>query len=231
MVEQIGSSVNREGNLPQAPNVITEVTIGNEFIDQYGHVNYKRFPDIFEKGQDDLNERAGINFDQIEAQYGLRSFVITMKPTYKGQVKIGDQIKLYTAIDRIGNTSITYGQRMENAGTEVADFQLVVVLVNSEDKPTRIPDDLKQRLKPFVDKKEDLLNQPIEALGLSNLVKNTLIGYLGFVPKERGGSPYGRIRDIDSASDEELLKVKRLGPKSLEEIRERIAAYKAENGL
>ena len=139
---------NEEVGSPQVP-IVTEVTIGNEFIDQYGHVNYKRFPDIFEKGQDDLMERAGINFDQIEAQYGLRSFVITMKPTYKGQVKTGDQIKLHTAIDRIGNTSITYGQKMENAGTEVADFQLVVVLVNSENKPTRIPDDLKQRLKPY----------------------------------------------------------------------------------
>jgi len=138
--EEVGS--------PQVP-IITEVIIGNEFIDQYGHVNYKRFPDIFEKGQDDLMERAGINFDQIEAQYGLRSFVITMKPTYKGQVKTGDQIKLYTAINRIGNTSITYGQRMENAGMEAADFELVVVFVNSEDKPTRVPDDLKQRFKLY----------------------------------------------------------------------------------
>lgn len=139
---------NEEVGSPQVP-IVTEVTVGNEFIDQYGHVNYKRFPDIFEKGQDDLMERAGINFDQIEAQYGLRSFVITMKPTYKGQIKAGDQIKLYTAINRIGNTSIIYGQRMENAGTEAADFELVVVFVNSEDKPTRVPDDLKQRLKPY----------------------------------------------------------------------------------
>ena len=73
-------------------DVTTEVKIGNEFIDPYGHVNYKRFPDIFEKGQDDLMERAGINFDQIEGRYGLRSFVITMTPTYKGQVKVGDEI-------------------------------------------------------------------------------------------------------------------------------------------
>ena len=139
----------KETGSPQPPDVVTNVTISNEFIDQYGHVNYKRFPDIFEKGQDDLMGKAGINFEQIEAQYGLRSFVMTMTPTYKGQVKAGDQIKLHTAISKIGNTSIAYSQRMENGGAEVADFQLVVVLVNSEDKPTRIPDALKQRLSPY----------------------------------------------------------------------------------
>ena len=147
MVKQVGKE--RENSPTQTPDVVTNIVIGNEFIDQYGHVNYKRFPDIFEKGQDDLMERAGINFEQIEAQYGLRSFVITMKPTYKGQVKAGDQIRLHTVIDRIGNTSIAYGQRMENGDTGVAEFQLVVVLVNAEDKPTRIPDALKQRLSPY----------------------------------------------------------------------------------
>ena len=224
--------IEKETGSPQPPDVVTNVTIGNEFIDPYGHVNYKRFPDIFEKGQDDLMERAGINFDQIEAQYGLRSFVITMTPTYKGQVKAGDQIKLYTMISKIGNTSITYGQRMENGDAEVADFQLVVVLVNSEDKPTRIPDDLRQRLKPFVDRKEDLLDKTIDVLGLNNRVRNSLARDNGYFNTElnRRETRFKTVGDIDRMPDKDLDRVLHIGEKSIREIRGRVAAYKARNG-
>ena len=222
----------KESGSPQVPDVVTKVTIGNEFIDQYGHVNYKRFPDIFEKGQDDLMERAGINFDQIEAQYGLRSFVITMTPTYKGQVKTGDEVALHTVISRIGNTSIAYSQKMEMVAIEVAAFQLVVVLVNSEGKPTRIPDDLREKLKPYDIGEEDLLNQPIEVLGLTDRVRNVLARDKSFWNSRmnRSETSFRTVGDIDRLSDEVLDKIPHMGNKSIKEIREKIATYKARNG-
>lgn len=111
-------------------------------------------------------------------------------------------------------------------------------MVNSEDKPTRIPDELRQRLKPFVDKREDLLNQSVKVLGLSGRVENVLNRHHGRyrIHPDKG---YERIessfdhtvRGIDRASDEELLKVKQLGPKGLRETRKKIAAYKTRHGL
>lgn len=52
----------------QQPNPVqlTEVNIGREHIDEYGHVNYKAYPKIFEAGQDDYMNRRGIGFDEIE---------------------------------------------------------------------------------------------------------------------------------------------------------------------
>lgn len=66
--------------------------------------------------------------------------------TYNGELLENDRPIIATSVGRIGNTSISYHQELQKGGESVADLELVVVLVDSEGKPTTIPDDIKSRL-------------------------------------------------------------------------------------
>lgn len=136
---------------PTATEVITPVAIRPEFIDQYGHVNYKRFPDIFESGQDDLMEKCiEGGFDGVDSTYGVRNFVKRTDTTINGQLLAGDEVLQHTSIGRLGSTSITFNQRMEKDGQNVADQTMVVVIVDKDNKPLPIPEDLRGKLQPYL---------------------------------------------------------------------------------
>lgn len=135
-------------------DVVTNLVITKEFIDQYNHVNYKAYPQLLEDGQNRLMDIAGtVGFEQIEKDYGLRSVVVAMNVEYKGDLKEGEQVKVHTSITRLGNTSITYNQWVEKEGLRETSLTLVVVLVDSQGKPTKIPDALREKLEPLLKKR------------------------------------------------------------------------------
>lgn len=117
-------------------------------IDQYGHVNYKAYPRVFEPGQDQYMDERGVGFAKIEEGYGLRSFVKAFSITYEGQLFQDQQAEIRTRIDRLGRTSINYKQQLFVNNNRIALMQMTVVLVDEFDKPAEIPDVLRQKLEP-----------------------------------------------------------------------------------
>ncbi len=147
---------NVDSRPPQSPVVVTELDgVPQEFLDvaPYSHLNYRRFPDLLEKGQDDLIAKSGLgSFSEIDRNYGVKSFVRVMSEIrYDGQVRSTDKVTLYTCLKRIGETSIIFEQRMEANGAHVVPhFELVVAFVDSQDKKTRIPDEMRGKLQPYL---------------------------------------------------------------------------------
>ncbi|OGK29503.1 hypothetical protein A3B02_02685 [Candidatus Roizmanbacteria bacterium RIFCSPLOWO2_01_FULL_42_14] len=126
--------------------VTTELAIGSEHIDQYGHVNYKAYPALFERGQDAYMALCGVNFDDIEQRFGLRSVVVSIALNYCNELCQGDQTSMVTVIARLGNSSFTFNQKLVHGEEHVADLEMVVVMVNKDGVPTRIPDELRKML-------------------------------------------------------------------------------------
>ncbi|MFH0749438.1 MAG: thioesterase family protein [Candidatus Gottesmanbacteria bacterium] len=124
----------------------TELTIEVE-NDQYGHVNYKAYPGLFEPGQDAYMSARGLSFDTIEAEHGFRSVVPTYTPKIHAEVFNGDRVNVETRIDRVGNSSFTFGQAMKRGGTHIADYSMVVVLIDGDGAPVSIPDPIRQKLQ------------------------------------------------------------------------------------
>ena len=124
-----------------------DLVIGPEHIDQYRHVNYKGIPALLEPFQDTLLARAGTSFDDIEKRFGLRSFVKKMEITWSGELKEGDVCGIVSALT-LGNTSMTFRQEIYEAtrssfGKPEVQLVMVVVMVNSADVPTLIPEELR----------------------------------------------------------------------------------------
>jgi len=125
---------------------ITHFEIPESFIDQYNHVNYKRYAEIAEIGQDEYLASRGLSFEYIEKYYGLRSFVISFDQVNFNQLFLGDKLDLLTGIEKFGNTSMSFGQSAFKEDNRIFDFNLKVVLVNAEGKPTRIPNSIREQL-------------------------------------------------------------------------------------
>lgn len=120
--------------------------IGNEYIDQYGHVNYTAIPKMLEQFQDRLLEvYAKTSFQDIENRFGLRSFVKKMEILWDGEVRQGDISEVETTLD-LGNTSMKFLQKLLVYGRLAVTLSLIVVLVNKEGVSTPIPQELRQYL-------------------------------------------------------------------------------------
>jgi len=125
---------------------LTDITIGPEHIDQYGHVNYKAAPAILEEFQDALLVHQGVTFEGIEKNFGLRSFVKKIENTWDGELKENDECWVSTIL-RLGNTSMKFDQVLRKKDGSLILAQLMtVVLVDGDGKPTAIPAELRKRL-------------------------------------------------------------------------------------
>lgn len=128
-------------------NETLEVVIKKSLADKYGHVNYKKYLDLFRRGQDDFAKKRDLSFSEIEGTYGLRSVVRQMNAEYIGEVFPSEQVLINTRIGKIGNSSFTYHQEILKKGKAVTRFVLTIVMIDRDDKPTAIPTDIRTKLQ------------------------------------------------------------------------------------
>lgn len=124
---------------------ISRLTIDRQYLDQYGHVNYKDITRLLEPIQDELLERCGTSFDLIELQMGLRSFVKKIEVAHHRELKEGESYGVLTRLG-LGTTSMTFFQDIQIGGEQVVSLLLVVVLVDVQGRPAQIPMPLRKML-------------------------------------------------------------------------------------
>lgn len=142
--------------------------IRREDLDEYGHVNYRQLPKIYEKAQDAFMEDRNVSLRSLETDYGLRSFVRRMEIDYMQQLFEGDDIIIDTYLE-VGNTSIVYNQHIEkNTGlTDPAQIastmRLVVVMVDAEGEKASIPDEVRKKLQATLEERMQFGQADIKA--------------------------------------------------------------------
>lgn len=128
-------------------NEMFEVVIKKSYADKYGHVNYKKYLDLFRRGQNDFAKKRRLSFSEIEKTYGLRSVVRQMNAEYIGEVFPSEKVLINTKIRKIGNSSFTYHQEILREGKMVTRFDLTIVMIDRNGKPTTIPTDIRTKLQ------------------------------------------------------------------------------------
>ena len=127
-------------------NEMFETVVRKSYADKYGHVNYKRYLDLFRLGQDAFAKKRGLSFSETERMHGLRSVIRQMHAEYNDQIFPSDKILIRTRVERIGNSSFTYSQEILRGKKIVTRFFLTVVMIDKNGKPTRIPRDIRAKL-------------------------------------------------------------------------------------
>jgi YbgC/YbaW family acyl-CoA thioester hydrolase len=128
------------------PVQITGLEIFPEDIDEYGHVNYKNMPRLFESSQDQYMNNRGIGFEILQKKHGIRSFVKTYQTTMNQQLLVGDELTITTGIGHIGRTSFSFNQQIIKGGESAVDYNIVIVCVDNQGVSTEIPNDVRDAL-------------------------------------------------------------------------------------
>ena len=102
-----------------------------------------------------LSEMLDSLFDQEEyiKKTNNEFHTVAAQLNFKNPARLNDEISIYTAIKKIGNSSITFTQEIYRDGSDELINEAEIIWVNTnqdEMKPTSIPEDLKNKFSKYL---------------------------------------------------------------------------------
>ena len=102
-----------------------------------------------------LSEMLDSLFDQEEyiKETNNEFHTVSAQLNFKNPARLNDEISIYTAIKKIGNSSITFAQEIYRDGSDELINEAEIIWVNTnqdEMKPTSIPEDLKNKFSKYL---------------------------------------------------------------------------------
>jgi thioesterase-3 len=125
---------------------MTRIVIRGYHLDAYRHVNNARYLEFIEEARWQYLDK--INQKEL-AKYDFSFIVVNININYRKSVTVGDTINISTEIEKIGNTSMTFSQKITEEGTDylVCDASVTfVILDNKTQQPHKIEGTLKALL-------------------------------------------------------------------------------------
>lgn len=122
---------------------MAKITIRGYHLDAYQHVNNARYLEFLEEARwqyfDNISKEA---YQELKISF----FIVNININYRLPVQLGDVINIKTEVDNIGNTSMTFNQKIYIDGTDklVCDATITFVILDQKTgKPVKINDELK----------------------------------------------------------------------------------------
>lgn len=114
--------------------------------DAGGVVYYAKYLEHLEEGRFEFCLSKGVNIVE-SAKEGAIFPVVHFEIDYKSPARYGDQIRIFTSIEKIGFSSIHFLQEIKKGDIMLIKAKTVWACVNEALKPQAIPDKIKQMLK------------------------------------------------------------------------------------
>jgi acyl-CoA thioester hydrolase len=124
--------------------VYAECTLGN-------HVYFARYLDMLEAARCEFFRQLGCSFLQLQ-QAGISFPVVGLNISYKRPARYDDMLTIELWVIQVSGARLNFGFRILHAsGIALAEGEMRQVCVDQREKPKRLPPDLAQRLRPFLD--------------------------------------------------------------------------------
>ena len=125
---------------------MTKIVIRGYHLDAYQHVNNARYLEFLEEARWQYIDN--IKKEEL-AKYDFSFLIVNININYRMPATVGDSIIINTEIEKIGNTSMTFSQKIIKEGTDqlVCDASVTFVILDNKTKqPFKIEGDLKALL-------------------------------------------------------------------------------------
>jgi YbgC/YbaW family acyl-CoA thioester hydrolase len=131
-------------------------------LDMLGHVNNAVFLNWLEQARLQVFEELGWRVEELIAGRWSCN-VVRIEIDYRREVRFGDEVELDTRVEAIGRSSITLAHQLRRtkrgagfraqpapsgSGELVAEARAVVVWLDTEGRPTPVPDEARAALSP-----------------------------------------------------------------------------------
>ncbi len=125
--------------------VVTEVEVRYAETDQQGvayHANYFVWMEI---GRTRYLEALGIPYHRMEAEGALFS-VMEARCRYAGAARYGERVEIATQVTALRSRSVAFGYALEAEGRPLATGATVLIALDRERRPRRIPAEIARAL-------------------------------------------------------------------------------------
>ncbi len=119
-------------------------TVGIYELDIYGHANHVQYLHWLEEGRERLMRQKGMSFISF-GEAGRRLVIANVGLDFKAPLRAGEEISVETSIEKVGRTSVRFGQRISGAVAGLAlEGSVTMVFVDSAGKPAEVPESFKK---------------------------------------------------------------------------------------
>lgn len=112
--------------------LVNQMTVAEEDIDIFGHMNYRRYIEHFEKARADWFVEIGIPY-AVMAERGMAVVILKLDIAYRKETRIGDRLTIKTVPEKMGTKSFSLKQEIYNeAGDFMTETNCTFVMLNTE---------------------------------------------------------------------------------------------------
>ena len=121
-----------------------------EDTDAGGVVYYANYLKFLERARSEAIYELGYSNIELKKKFGILIIVKSCNIEYKKPAMFEDKLTIISTINEITKTSFIMKQNIKKNQELIASTDIHLVVVNLDGKPTKIPDDLKNKLSQNV---------------------------------------------------------------------------------
>jgi len=114
--------------------------------DAGGVVYYGAYLKHFEEARTEYFRSLGIDLVEY-SKNGIIFPVVHLEIDYKSPARYGDEVRIFTKPEKVGNASLNFIQEIKRGETTLVICKIVWACVNKDLKPTRIPEAIRSKIQ------------------------------------------------------------------------------------
>ena len=124
-----------------------KIKIYYEDTDSGGVVYYANYLKFLERARTEMISSLGLSNKKLIEEHEVFIIVKSCNIEYKKPIKLEDIILVKSKVKSVSRSSFIMEQIIEKDGNLVSEAEIVLVTVNKEGKPIKIPNILEEKLK------------------------------------------------------------------------------------
>ena len=124
-----------------------KVKVFYEDTDAGGVVYYANYLKFFERARTEAIAEIGLSNKKLLEEFGVLIIVKSCNIDYKKPAKLEDQLEIKSIISSISNSSFKMTQKVFRDDDLLTSSEIHLVIVDKKGKPSRIPDELRKKIK------------------------------------------------------------------------------------
>ena len=126
-----------------------EVKVYYEDTDAGGVVYYANYLKYIERARTEALSKIGLSNTQIKNKFGALIIVKSCNIEYKKSAHLEDELTIRSFVKSITKTSFFMNQVISKENEIIVEAQIHLVFVNKDGKPTKIPENIYSKFKPY----------------------------------------------------------------------------------
>jgi len=127
-----------------------KIKVYYEDTDAGGVVYYANYLKFLERARSEALSEVGLSNLKIKKDYGALIVVKSCNIDFNKSAHLEDKLRINSVVTSFSKTSFTMNQSIYRNKDIIVKSNVHLVFINQKNKPTKIPENILKRLKPFL---------------------------------------------------------------------------------